>query len=133
MTREEAIEMCQSLKFVIFITDDEDYTDMIEEALDYKGTNARCAMCKYNENATMPVMEHVESEVRQVKCGDCKWLTEEKRSSVGYECLQPEKKAAWDEKELSRKMAGRFCYEVVARYKQKSMKACGKFEAKEDE
>ena len=34
MTREEAIEMCQSLKFVIFIADDEDYTDMIEEALD---------------------------------------------------------------------------------------------------
>ena len=26
--------------------------------------------------------ERAEGEVRKVKCGDCKWLTEEKRSSV---------------------------------------------------
>ena len=67
-----------------------------------------------------------------MKCGDCKWLTEEKRSSVGYECLQPEKKAAWDEKELSKKMVRRFWYEVVARYKARSTKACKKFEPKEE-
>ena len=67
-----------------------------------------------------------------MKCGDCKWLTEEKRSSVGYECLQPEKKAAWDEKECMRAMASSSWYKLVARYKQKSTKACKKFDPKEE-
>ena len=65
-----------------------------------------------------------------MKCGDCKWLTEDKRSSVGHECLQPDKKKAWDEKERQNEKAGKFLPEVVARYKPPSTKACKKFEAK---
>ena len=61
-----------------------------------------------------------------MKCRDCKWLTADKRSSIGHECLQPEKKSAWDEKE------SKIGKKVVARYKQPSMKSCKMYEPKED-
>ena len=61
-------------------------------------------------------------------CGDCKWLTEEKRSSVGHECMQPDKQDLWAVQERINKKVNKFYPKVTARYKYKSTKACRLFE-----
>lgn len=59
------------------------------------------------------------------KCRDCKWLTG-KRTSHGYECMNPEKQAIWNER-LTLWMGE--LRMPNARYKHPVAKACKRFES----
>lgn len=61
-------------------------------------------------------------------CGECRWLTKEKRTAAHYECTQPQKQERWDELEKTRKNLGAGFERVSARYKYRSDMACKKFE-----
>ena len=58
------------------------------------------------------------------KCKECKWLTGE-RTSVGVECMQPDKQEKWNKTPML--WAGEL-RRNVARYKQPSALVCKKFE-----
>lgn len=62
--------------------------------------------------------------IEEHKCKECKWLIGE-RTSVGVECMQPDKQKKWNKTPML--WAGEL-RRNVARYKQPSALVCKKFE-----
>lgn len=65
------------------------------------------------------------------RCKECKYLTG-RRSSVGIECIQPDNQKKWNKKQEERIRNNAYIVTVTARFKQPSMRACKRFEPKED-